>query len=259
LIDYVICVSDAARDNLIEQGLPASKCRTVHNGIDPDEFRSSITRDAADVRASLGIPGDAVVVGNAGMIRAWKGQIVLVQAMARLREAHPNLYCLLVGGVSDRYAEDVEYAKGVKRFVAEHGLSDRVVFTGYQSCVADFVQTFDVMVHTAIEPEPFSRSVLEGMTLARAMVATRTGGTPEAIEDGVSGVLVPPNDPTAMADAIAALLRSPDLRRSLGAQAERRIRERFSIRANVEATQAIYEELLDGSRRTPALSSGGGR
>jgi glycosyltransferase involved in cell wall biosynthesis len=122
------------------------------------------------------------------------------------------------------------------------------------------VQTFDVMVHTAIEPEPFSRSILEGMALGRPIVATRTGGTPEAIEHGVCGLLVPPRDPAAMADAIDSLLRSPALRERLGAAARRRVSERFSIKANVDATERLYRELLDQeplSSAVPSVAGGG--
>jgi glycosyltransferase involved in cell wall biosynthesis len=244
LIDHVICVSDAARLNLVRQGLQADRGTTVHNGIEPDEFKSSITRDQVDVRRSLGIAAEALVIGNAGMIRGWKGQHVLVQAMARLHGRYPNAYCVLVGGISDTRDDDGEYLRGLKAFVEDHGLSKHVLFTGYQSRVADYVQIFDVMVHTSIDPEPFSRSVLEGMTLGRAMVATRTGGTPEAIEDGVSGLLVPPNDSDAMADAIERLLQSQTLRRSLGLAAARRIRDRFAIESNVASTADVYERLL---------------
>jgi len=260
-IAAVICVSDAARDNLVRQGVPPERCRTVHNGIDPEEFPASIARDAAAVRAELGVPGDALVVGNSGMIRGWKGQLTLVQAMARLRAVHPDVFCLLVGGVSDRYPEDVRYAEEIRALIDENGMANRILLTGYQSRVAEFVQTFDVMVHTAVDPEPFSRSVLEGMALGRPIVATRTGGTPEAIEHGVCGLLVPPRDAAAMADAIDSLLKSPALRQRLGAEAKRRVRERFSISANVDATERIYRELLErdepSSAALPSVASGG--
>lgn len=246
-IDYVICVSDAAREALLKQGLSPERSRTVHNGIDPEEFKASILRDARTVRTSLGLPDDAIVVGNAGMIREWKGQLVLVEAMARLQASHPKLYCVLVGGVSDTYAADMAYAERVKTFVKEHHLSDRVRIVGYQPRIAEFIQIFDVMVHSSIDPEPFSRSILEGMSLGRALVGTRTGGTPEAIKDGVSGLLVAPNDADAMSEAIDRLLRSPALSGSFGRVAERRVREEFSITTNVESTLKVYEELLTSS------------
>jgi glycosyltransferase involved in cell wall biosynthesis len=247
LIDHVISVSDAARDHLVQHGLDPAACTTVHNGIDPEGFRGTVTRDAAEVRASLGIPADALIVGNAGMVKAWKGQHVLVEAMGQLRESHPNAYCVIVGGTSDNYQGDTVYLKRITDTIEQYRLHDRVQILGYQAVVADYLQIFDVMVHTSIEPEPFSRSVLEGMTMGRAMVASRTGGTPEAIEHGVTGILVEPNAPGELATQLAALLGDPQRRAALGDRARQRIDERFSIRTNVEATQRIYARVLDGA------------
>jgi glycosyltransferase involved in cell wall biosynthesis len=251
LIDHVISVSNAARDHLIAGGLAADRCTTVHNGIDPEEFRGSVTRDAAAVKVSQGIPADAIVIGNSGMIKAWKGQLVLVQAMARLRSVHPGVHCLIVGGTSDSHEGDVAYLNQIRACVDEHQLQDRVHFAGYQKNVADFLQVFDVMVHTSIDPEPFSRSVLEGMTMGRAMVATRTGGTPEAIEDGVTGLLVEPNDPEELAQKLDLLLRNPGQRAEFGRRARLRIDERFSIQRNVEATQRIYGRVMRDDQPPP--------
>jgi glycosyltransferase involved in cell wall biosynthesis len=248
LIDHVICVSDAARENLIAHGLPPERCTTVHNGIDPDEFRASIARSPQAVRRELGIPDDRVVVGNAGMIKEWKGQFVLVQAIEKLWRAHPRLHCLIVGGTADQHGEDAAYLRRIQEYIQEHELTGCIQIVDYQRNIAEFIQVFDIMVHTSTAPEPFSRSVLEGMTLGRAMIATRTGGTPEAIEDGVSGILVPPNDPTQLAEQIDRLARGPELRRDLGMRAQERIRDRFLIRTNVASTQRIYERILRGGR-----------
>ena len=251
LIDHVISVSNAARDHLIAGGLAPGRCTTVHNGIEPEEFRASVTRDAAAIKAEQGIPADAVVVGNSGMIKVWKGQFVLIQAMARLRSAHPDVHCLVVGGTSDSFEGDNAYLNEILAYVKEHGLQDRVHFAGYQSNVVDFLQVFDIMVHTSIDPEPFSRSILEGMTMGRAMVATRTGGTPEAIEDGVAGLLVEPNDPQELAQKLDMLLRDPAKRAELGRRARLRIDERFSIQRNVEATRRIYAQVMGDDEQLP--------
>jgi glycosyltransferase involved in cell wall biosynthesis len=246
LIDHVICVSEAARANLIKYGMSPGRCTTVHNGIDPEEFKASITRGPREVRMKLGIPEDVPVVGNAGMIKEWKGQISLVRAVERLRALHPRLFCLIIGGTADQHDKDAAYLKRIREYIQEHDLTECIQILDYQPNIAEFIQIFDIMVHTSKEPEPFSRSVLEGMTLGRAMVATRTGGTPEAIEDGVSGMLVPPDDPVQLAERIDLLLRRPQLREELGKRAEERIRERFLIQINVDSTQRVYERVFDG-------------
>lgn len=244
--DHIICVSDSARDNLVAHGIERSKCTTVHNGIDPEEFLSTIRRSPAEVRASLGIGLDCPVVGMAGMIREWKGQMVFLEAILRIHARQPGLRCLIMGGVADRDDKDRAYLETLRGFIARHRLGDTVQILDYQPKVAEFLQIFDVMIHAAVDPEPFSRVVIEGMALGRALVATNTGGTPEAIEDGVSGILVPPNDPVAMAAGIERLLEQPAERRRLGLAAQEKIRREFLIQGNVEATERVYDALFEG-------------
>lgn len=246
LVDHVACVSDAARLNLIQQGIPAEKCTTIHNGIAPEEFLAGITRSPEQVREALGIPADCLIIGIAGMIRGWKGQLVLVKAMVEVRDKHPKAHCLIIGGVSDQHEGDRAYRDEILDFIRAHHLEPQVTLIDYQSRIAEYIQIFDIMVHTAIDPEPFSRSVLEGMTLGRPMIATRTGGTPEAIEDGVSGILIPPNDPTTLASQLNELLSDAARRARLGAQAKERIRKHFMIELNVEATERVYRAIVRG-------------
>jgi glycosyltransferase involved in cell wall biosynthesis len=244
LVDHVICVSDAARVNLIAHGVPSSKCTTIHNGIDPEKFLSGIKRSQQEVRKEIGVDEGCPIIGVAGMIRGWKGQLVLVKAMVEISKKHPNVRCLIIGGISDQNPFDKAYLEEIQNFIRDHCLEPWVKIIDYQPRIAEYMQIFDIMVHTAIDPEPFSRSVLEGMTLGRAMVATNTGGTPEAIEDGVSGILVPPNDPHALAEQIIRLLEDRALRAQLGQRAQARIRSHFQIARNVEATMQVYEALL---------------
>jgi glycosyltransferase involved in cell wall biosynthesis len=244
LIDHVICVSDAARESLISQGLSSERATTIHNGIDPDAFRASIKRSPRAVRRDIGLSDDVLIVGNIGMIKEWKGQLVLVQAMARVVPKHPDVRCVIVGGIADQHGQDAAYLRQIQQYIEDHGLNGVVQLVDYQPNVAEFMQILDVMVHSSIDPEPFSRSVIEGMTLGRAMIGTRTGGTPEAIEDGVSGMLVRPNDSDELADKIERLLRDPELRRTFGRSAEERVRGRFMIQTNIAATQRVYDQLL---------------
>src|SRR5688572_22611140 len=242
--DHVICVSEAARENLLEHGLWPDRTTAIHNGMDPDALRRQITRNTATVRASLGIRPEELIVGLAGMIRVWKGQMVLVKAMALLHKTHPHLRAVIMGGIADQHQADVAYLKEIREFIREHGLDRSVLLLDYQSNAPEFLQIFDIMVHTAIDPEPFSRVVIEGMALARPIVASATGGTPEAIDHGVSGLLVPANDPEALASQIALLADRPDMRNTLGRGAVEKLERRFHIRSHVARTEAIYAGLL---------------
>lgn len=242
--DHVICVSDAAKDNLVAHGLAAERCTAIHNGINMEALRKQIRRSPAEVRASLGIPSDTLIVGLASMIRPWKGQMVLVRAMEQLKDRYPTALGLIIGGVADNDRRDREYYDLICSYIRERGLERSVRLMDYQPNAPEFLQIFDVMVHTAIDPEPFSRVVIEGMALERPIVASATGGTPEAITDGVSGLLVPADDPAALAQGIATLLDRPDLRAAYGRAAREKVEQKFLIQNHIARTEAVYEALV---------------
>jgi glycosyltransferase involved in cell wall biosynthesis len=241
--DHVISVSEAARQNLIAQGLAPERCTAIHNGINMKELRAKIRRTASEVRTDLGIAEGKTIVGLAGMIRPWKGQIVLVRAMARLHERYPHVHALILGGIADNDPTDLAYLREIRIYIAEHHLDDCVTILDYQPNAPEFIQVFAVMVHTAIDPEPFSRVVIEGMALGCAIVASNNGGTPEAIHDGVTGLLVPAGDPDALAEKIAWLLEQPELRGNLGRAARQRVEERFLIEKHVSLTEDVYRQI----------------
>lgn len=241
---HVICVSEAARQNLVDNGLDPARCTAIHNGINMTELKNKIGRSVAEVRAGLGIPPGRLIVGLAGMIRPWKGQMVLVQAMEQLRGRYPHALALIMGGVSDADPADVMYFNEVSQYIVVHHLEPQIRMLEYQANAPEYLQIFDIMVHTAIDPEPFSRVVIEGMALGRPIVASANGGTPEAIDDGECGLLVTGGDPTALAAGIARLIDDPDLRARLGAAAVRKVERRFLIQSHVSRTEGVYRDIL---------------
>jgi glycosyltransferase involved in cell wall biosynthesis len=239
----VISVSEAARQNLVSYGFAPDRCTAIHNGINMGELLDKIKRTSRQVRQSLGIGDDQVIVGLAGMIRPWKGQMVLVQAMAELHRRYPQVVALIMGGVSDKAPADRIYLNQLREYIDAHDLKSCVTILDYQANAPEFLQTFDVMVHTAVDPEPFSRVVIEGMALGRPIVASATGGTPEAIDDGECGFLVPAGDPHALADRIARLVEDPALRATLGRAAREKVERRFLIQDHVSRTEAVYRQI----------------
>jgi glycosyltransferase involved in cell wall biosynthesis len=125
------------------------------------------------------------------------------------------------------------------------GLSQHVIFTGFRSDVAQIMAMSDLIVHSASEPEPFGRVVVEAMLAGRPVVATAAGGVLDIVEDNVTGITVPPKDAVAMARAIDYLLQNPTTARTMGQRAQEEANKRFSIEQHVAAVHSLYEEILD--------------
>ena len=160
----------------------------------------------------------------------------------------PDLGCLIVG------EGDAGYRAELERLTHDLGLSDRVVFAGFQPDVYPYLAALDLFVLPSVM-EGFGIALLEAMAMKRPVVATKVGGVPEVVEDGVTGVLVPAADPARLAQAIVSLAEAPDLRRVLGEAGARRVRERFHVATMARQIEAVYEQVLSehlGGRLVPA-------
>jgi len=241
-LDAVICVSNAVRENFESGGLGHLRVTTISNGLDPSDM--VITSEPSAIFREFGLAPTRRLVGIVGNIKEWKGQEVVVRAMARLAERHPEVSCLLIG---DSSRSSLAYRDKVERLVSELGLAGRVILTGYRSNVPDYVNALDVLIHASTESEPFGRVVLEGMALRKPVVGARGGGVPEIIENGVTGFLYTPGSDTELADCLAQLLGNEALRRMMGDAGYVRLVSEFSIERNVLLTQQLYDSLLQRS------------
>ncbi|GBD25687.1 N-acetyl-alpha-D-glucosaminyl L-malate synthase [bacterium HR30] len=242
-VSALVCMTKAVLDHCKQNGVVSRRGVVIYDALDPVDFTPR--RPAAAVRAELGVPEGAPLIGVVGNVQEWKGQIVLVEALAQLVSRVPDVRGVIVGGVhraGDRYFQALlERAK-------ELGVSDRLVVTGFRTDVADIVNALDVLVHTSVRPEPFGRVILEGMMSGKPVVATDAGGVPELIEHGQTGLLVPPGQAGALADAIATLLGSPDARQAMGERAKTWATQRFSLARHVEEFDRLYRAVLEESR-----------
>jgi glycosyltransferase involved in cell wall biosynthesis len=192
---------------------------------------------AAAARAALGLDGDgagSLVVGTVGNFTAKKDQATLVRAVGRV----PGARLVLVG--SGPLEHDL------RALVAHDGLAERVTFAGSRGDVADLLPAFDVFALSS-RYEGLPIALLEAMAAGRPCVATRVGGIPEVVTDGVDGVLVPPEDPDALADALSALAADPDRRAALGSAAVTRAGD-FRLDAAVERIAAVYDRVTGRAR-----------
>lgn len=245
-IDVFVGMTELVTAHAKKRGVRARRHLTVYDGIDCERFAPG---GGAAVRAELGIAPDAPVVGIVGHIQGWKGQDLVVQAMARLRDRHPELRCLIVGGV---HRQGGAYAERMRQRIADERLETQVILTGARRDVAACLDAMDVAIHASTNPEPFGRVLIEAMALSRPLVAPREGGPLEIVVDGETGILVPPRDPEALAGAIDRLVREPELRRRMGAAGRARVEAVFDIRHHVRAMEAIFDEMLAHRRRAAA-------
>ena len=235
----VICISAAVRDNFERVGVKGLPFVTIHNGLDPAQMK--VTREPREIRAELGVPANARLVGIVGNIKPWKGQEVVVRAMAKLRDEFPDVVCLLIGDTSP---DDMQYRVSVTALIGELGLSGRVLITGFKQDIANYVNALEMQIHASILPEPFGRVLLEAMALEKPVIASGDGAVPEILVDGVTGYLFPPNDSDALAARLRTLLGDPAAVAAMGRAGRARLEAEFSITRNVAETQKLYERLL---------------
>jgi len=233
--DQVLVNALAVRAVLVGQGYDAARISVIRNGIDVSRFQG---RSARAVRPALGLPETAPVIAVFARLNRLKGIEYFLDAGALLAKRFETARFLIVGdSISQAYRDELE-----KR-TADLGLGDRVVFAGFRSDVPELLAEVTVSVLPSLA-EGLSNVVLEAMAAGVPVVATSVGGTPEMVEDGVTGLLVPSRDAAALAQAIGSLLGDPARGRSIGQAGQRRVAERFSLEATVRDTEQLYERLL---------------
>jgi glycosyltransferase involved in cell wall biosynthesis len=241
--DCVLVNADAVKDWLIGEGYDASKISVIRNGVDLSRFDNAPPR--AELRRELGLPDGTPLVGVISRLTRLKGLEHFLEAAAMVRARVPNARFLIAGETSPM---DREYLGELQQYAERCGVADSVIFTGLRRDVPAVLSSLDVSVMPSLN-EALSNVVLESMAAGAPTVATRVGGTPEAIADGVTGVLVPPADSRALADAIVHLLHDTRLATHLGTAARAHIVDHFSVRRMVRSTEDLYVELLERKQR----------
>lgn len=232
LVHDVVFVSAHARDVGRQAGLAtANHVHTIVNGVDLTAFTAG-KGDGGRVRREHGIPGDARVCGIVARLTEAKDHRTLFAALEIARETCPALHCLVVG--------DGELRDELERDAVARGLSGVVHFTGARDNVRDYLDAMDVFVLSSVT-EGLAMTLLEAMAAARPVVATRVGGNPEVVDDGVTGRLVPPSDPRALAGALVSVLDNPDAAKAMGEAGRVRAGRRFGLDTMVREYQAVYE------------------
>ena len=234
-LDVAIGVSEYTKWEWVRRThVDPDRIRVIHNGIEVAAFVPR--RPAAAVRAEIGIPAGCPIIGMTARLHPMKGHVYLLRAMPAVVRAVPDVHLVLAGAG--------ELRRPLEETAAQAGFAERVHFLGHRTDVADVTQIYDVAVLPSVTLECLPYTLMEAMALRKPVVASRFSGIPEVVADGVTGTLVPPRDPKALAVAIVDLLRDPDKARAFGEAGRRRVEEKFTLKRMLDETFALYEELL---------------
>ena len=233
LYDHVITISEGIRQVLLSEGLAPGKVSCVRSAVDATPYLAPV--DRAAFCAEFGLPADALVAGVVAQLIPRKGHRYLLAALPALLARHPRLQVLIFGQgpLEAELRAEVEAA----------GLAGAVHFTGFRHDLPRWLGGLDLLVHPA-DMEGLGVSLLQASAAAVPIVTSRAGGLPEAVQDGVTGILCPPGDVAALGAAIDRLAGDPALRARYGAAGRARILAEFSIDAMVDGNLRIYRQVL---------------
>ncbi len=264
-VPYLVCIRDAVRDwfsgshlralhraarvvansrwiarKCEEAGLHPGAIEVVYPPVDTDAFMTASEDEALRLRDELGVARDALVVGCVGQIHPLKGQAEFVDAAGLVADRVAGAVFIVAG--SAMTPDQELFARSIQSRVSQLGLGDRFRFAGFRRDVARVVRALDILVIPS-HSESFGRVAVEGMAAGRAIVASACGGIPEVLEHDLTGILVPPRSPEALAAAIVRLCMDRDLRVALGERA-RWIAPRFGIAPHLDRMSALFDTLL---------------
>lgn len=245
------CYDAQARElgAIVRRFRPACRAVAIPNGIDVERFAGESPRSSSAQIPALDASHMVLAVGHLSEI---KGHPTFLRAAALLAPSYPECRFWLLGDeTTDKGAR-----KRLENIADENGIGDRVRFLGWRSDVPSLLQAADVVALPSLS-EGLPLALLEAMACGRPVVATPVGGVPEVLDDGSTGLLVPPGDAPALAKAISTLLDNESLRHRLGRQARCVIEERFSLPRVVGSIEQLYRRVLSGGRErmTPPLDA----
>lgn len=227
-----VCASDMIRQLLVSQGFDPERVVTVHEGVDLERIRAV---PALDIHAELHLPHGAPVIANIAALAPHKGQRYLVEAMHLVVQKEPDARLVIFG--------EGELRSSLERQIRDATLGRHVVLAGFRRDVIGLLKTADIFVMSSVM-EGLGTSLLDAMACAKPIVATNVGGIPEAVQNGVTGILVPERKPRALADALIALLRDAPRRAAFGAAGLEHVRRAFSADRMVDATLDVYARVV---------------
>lgn len=231
-VNSIIGVSSQIERRYRAEGA-VSRVVCIRNGIDLDRRLTQVDRDR--LRRDLGVDSGTCLIGTVGRLTPVKGLSYLLQSISILLRQRANVRLLIVG--------DGVIRKDLEAQARDLGIGENVVFLGHREDTEALLQALDIFVLPSLN-EGIPMALLEAMAASRAVVASRVGGIPEIVEDGVEGILVEPMDATQLAENCGRLIESPEIAMKMGEQARKRVVQEFSAVAMADRVAALYKELV---------------
>ncbi|WP_018152517.1 glycosyltransferase family 4 protein [Leeia oryzae] len=230
---HVVAVSDAVRDYLVSAGVDTSRVSVIRTGIDPEKFNPDNV--SGDLKAELGLDEDIPLVGSVSILRIRKGHRHLLEAIPEILARMPQTHFVLAG--------DGPQFENLKKIVQEQGLNHCVHFLGLRRDIPNILKSLDVFVLPTYD-EALGTAFLEAQAMETAVIGTRTGGVPETMQEGVTGLLVPTQNPTAISEAVIALLEQPGRAHDMGKNGRQFILSNFTVKVMAAQMLNLYQQLL---------------
>ena len=241
----IVAISEAIAREAVQAGFEARKVHLIPHGIDMSEYAPAPAQEKAARRRELGLPEGALLVTYTGRLIQGKGLETLFAATRSLADL-PSLHLVLVGS---GHGQVISIEEKLRKEVETGALQGRVTFTGRVDNVAAYLQASDLFVFPTLD-EALGMSAVEAQACGLPAVASRTGGVPDIVEDGVTGLLVPPGEAGPLADSLRTLLTDPELRRRFALAARTRTEQRFALHTTVARYAELFESLA-GPRTQP--------
>ncbi|RYE06030.1 MAG: glycosyltransferase [Rickettsiaceae bacterium] len=241
--ERIIAVSNYVKRHILENyNADESKIRVIHRGVDHQYFDMAniMPEQLNKFREKYNVPADVPVILLPSRMTAWKGHISLIEALSRIR--HLSFYCLMVGDLS----KHPNFVKRVQSKIKETKMQGRIQIFGNETNMLKLYGIADIVLSTSIEPEAFGRTITEGQSMSKLVIATNIGGAIETIEDGVTGFHVSPGNITELADKISYCLSITDSTSSnqIVKAARKSVVDKFSLNLMLDKTLAVYRELI---------------
>ncbi len=236
LCDKIVTTGEAIRQRLLgELRLDPQKVVAIPTGVDLDRFDPKKVRGEG-VRADLGLEASVPVVGMVAVLRSWKGHRIFLEAVPLIRRMIPQAKFLFVGDGPQR--------ANIERWIRGMGLEGVVIMTGHREDIPEVLAALDVVVSASTTAEGVPQALLQALAMERPVVATGAGGVSEIIRDGETGLLIPPRDPQALAEAVMALLNEPSRASAMASAGRRLVEKDYPLEVMLQKLEALYRDLL---------------